>query len=162
MDDLTKMSVRELCWKFGDHRQSALTSWISRTPKEAAARAYELGERCNAIIAELERRIAENKPKLEPDQILMADGRVVRVLGELPMTADGCVATINGTFFTPPDALTPEDDCCGMAAWADGNAPVGKRKGFPVSYIGSDRTWNSDECYSTREAAEADAKKEGK
>ena len=90
--------------------------------------------------------------------ILTPDGVVRKVLGELPLTADGCVATINGTFYTPPDG--DPDGICGMAAWADGHAPIGKRVGFPVSYIGADRFWNSNDCYSTREAAEAAKNKE--
>lgn len=79
-----------------------------------------------------------------------------RVLGTLPLTADGCVATVNGTFYTPGDA----EEEPGLAVWAEGTSPVGSRTGFRVSYIGSERTWMSDQCYSTRAAAEA-AKKGG-
>lgn len=100
---------------------------------------------------------AERDVRPPKGHIVTDDGVVRKVLGTLPMTADGCVATINGTFYTPQDG--DPDGICGMAAWAENNAPVGRRLGFCVSYVGSYRTWNSNECYSTREAAEA-AKKE--
>lgn len=123
---------------------------------------YPLPELGDSAVETLEAAIAsaiqaERDVRPPKGHIVTDDGVVRKVLGTLPMTADGCVATINGTFYTPQDG--DPDGICGMAAWAENNAPVGRRLGFCVSYVGSYRTWNSNECYSTREAAEA-AKKE--
>ena len=118
---------------------------------------FEAGQAsASKTIAELQAHVAALKATV--DQCRAAGfiddaGNVRKVLGTLPLTADGCVATINGTYYTPPDG--DPDGICGMAAWAEGNAPVGRRLGFRVSYLGADRTWNSNECYSTREMAES-------
>ncbi len=110
---------------------------------------YDGGVRDLALALDAARAVPEGHVRLP-------DGREVKVLGTLPMTADGCVATINGTFYTPPEGDL--DGICSMAAWSEGGSPVGKRIGFPVTYIGAERTWNSNECYSTPEAALAASK----
>lgn len=81
---------------------------------------------------------AEVRPP--PGHVLLPDGRCVRVLGELPMTADGCVIGRNARLWLDlPDvtAYCGEVFCDPIVWQADG----------PSACV------EPNQCYSTREAA---------
>lgn len=89
MPDLTKMSVEALCgelWNNGinwsDSSQDEHTALHIKTDYR-----NELIVRRDDILAELTRRC-----EVPAGHVKLDDGRVVKVLGELPITADGCLA----------------------------------------------------------------------
>lgn len=92
------------------------------------------------------RKEAANIP---PDSIMLPDGRVVRVPGTLPMTADECVPTYGGFVYCPKGgkAHVHETDayCTDTCCWSSGcQGDSGSGEHHPFS-----------KCYSTRAAAEA-------
>lgn len=145
MDELTKIdgAVRELGIALYNLGHSAACGH-GETPESDA--------KFEAIIAELERRISENKPKLEPDQIMLADGRVKKVQGELPETADGVVvghgprASVYGPSPIEGDNRIIEYDWFPPPVASDGNRFC----------IGLERTYTSREAAEAAQAARAE------
>ncbi len=74
-----------------------------------------------------------------------------KVLGTLPMTADGCVVGFNSVIWHCDDQININGCrpyCCGSKCWSDG---------FQGD-SGDGRHHKPEACYSTREAAEAASK----
>jgi len=90
-------------------------------------------------------KVIRNEATPPPGCVRLPDGRDVKVLGELPMTADGCVFGINATavysFFPPQSGQVVR-----VAAQSDPE---------PCSECGADDFYAARECYSSKEAAEA-------
>lgn len=99
---------------------------------------------CRKISAAIQ---AERDARPPKGHIVTDDGVTRRVLGELPVTADGCVVG---------------DSWCGWLFWIRGihNDVVGpSHSESRVEFSGPEQWHRPHNCYSTREAAEA-AKKE--
>jgi len=122
-DDLSKMSIPDL------------VSYIKQDDPPDM-----IGPVAVEVIAELERRMTP-----PPGCVRLPDGRDVKVLGELPMTADGCVFGINAPAvysFCPPKT----GSVVRVAVQADPE---------PCSECGASDFYAARECYSSIEAAEA-------
>lgn len=129
MDVLTKMSVGGLCEWYVDN---------CTNPEERGR-----------VISELERRISENKPNIPADQIMVHGGRVVKVLGKLPETADGCVAAHGAdVHWNNPEGHTTDGVVKYYVRTTDSHP---SESWVPIRL-----------CFCTREAAEAARAKEGK
>lgn len=87
----------------------------------------------------------ESSLRAPKGHVIDEEGRVVRVLGTLPMTADGCIVGNDGRVFASVR----------MSDWT-----MEVQEVRPIYW--QDNEVDSSECYSTREAAEAAAKEQSK
>jgi hypothetical protein len=79
--------------------------------------------------------------------VRLPDGSEPKVLGTLPMTADGCVVGNHANLWANDGEVNPmrlRVDNIGCSDWGDG-----------------EDFWEAGECYSTREAAEAAREQKG-
>lgn len=76
--------------------------------------------------------------------VMLPGGRVVKVLGTLPMTADGCVATES------QDVFVPENGWPARVRWSDEEGWLAE---CDASGAGDWRCYSVALCYSTREDA---------
>lgn len=123
MQDLSKMSVEELVSVFADPR-----TWVRSDPI------------VRQLSAELTRRMTPPE-----GHVRLPDGKDVKVLGTLPMTADGVVV---GEGASPLWIWTDDD---GLQNDGTSRLHLDHYDDYPVEY-----------AYSTHEAAEAARAKEGK
>jgi len=136
-------------------RLSFLELNASMSVVELAKHNADMKEAVDSIAAAIQAERDANTPpavvwtcKPPKGYVLTDDGVARRVLGELPMTADGCVVG---------------DSWCGGLFWIRGihNDVVGpSHSESRVEFLGPEQWHRPHNCYSTREAAEA-AKKEG-
>lgn len=112
------------------------------------------------IVAEVVRRTSESKPKLDPDQIMLADGRVVKVTGTLWVSEDGYVVGHGAAVSTVEQStLGPKTLFVGVTQAV---AILGECDDFS-SEQGPPRVWAKHEnAVMAWEAAEAARAKEGK
>lgn len=101
------------------------------------------------LVAPTPEVVSTFRTKAPPGHIIDDAGVVRRVLGVLPVTADGCVAAPGGVIW--PQLLIDNDEG-GRVAWSLYDICTGDTC--------DDGEWLADKCWSTKEAAEA--AKEGK